>query len=464
VAAPRVQIGEGPPLALSLIERLDLAAIALILLVCIVVFDEEPSLGYLIVAVIALVLSAKLLTPPDLQGVLNYGAVPPRAVTRVVLEWAAVVGALLLLAFALKVSEIFSRTVMLTWFAVTGVALIVVQEVQVKLARWLNRRGVVSSRHVIVGAGTAGRELASRLPSAAFLGYFDFRGPDRLAEAQARGELVGRCAELGDFVRHKSVNIVYITLPISNSPRIRDLLADLRNTTATIYFVPDVFGFDLIQARVVDLNGLPALAICDTPLRGANAWGKRIMDVVLAGAGVVVLSPLLLAVAFGVRLTSPGPALFRQRRYGLNGEQIIVYKFRSMTVRDDGDDVRQASANDQRVTPLGRLIRRTSVDELPQLFNVIGGSMSLVGPRPHAVAHNELYRRRINGYMVRHKVRPGITGWAQVHGLRGETDTLDKMEERVRYDLEYLSNWSLVLDVKIILKTILVVLGHRNAY
>jgi len=463
-ANPRVQIGEGPPLSLTLIERLDLVAVLVTLFASLLVFDETPSVGYLVVCVLTLILCGKLLTPPDLRDVLNVGAVPTHAVTRVVLEWAAVVGILLMLAFALKVSELFSRGVMLTWFASTAVALIGVQQLQVQLARWLNRRGIVASRHVIVGAGTAGVELARRLPAASFRGYFDFRGGDRLGEVAARGELVGRCAGLGDYVRAQAINLVYITLPISNAPRIRELLADLRNTTATIYFIPDVFGFDLIQARVVDLNGLPALAICDTPLRGTNAWAKRVLDVVLAATALVVLAPLLVGVALAIRLTSAGPALFRQRRYGLNGEEIVVYKFRSMAVREDGAEVRQASASDERVTPIGRVLRRTSIDELPQLLNVLGGSMSLVGPRPHAIAHNELYRRRINGYMVRHKVRPGITGWAQVHGLRGETDTLDKMEQRVRYDLEYLNNWSLVLDLQILLKTVFVVLRQRNAY
>ncbi|MEI8298018.1 MAG: undecaprenyl-phosphate glucose phosphotransferase [Pseudomonadota bacterium] len=463
-ATPRVQIGEGPPLALVLIERLDIAAVIVSLFACLLVFDETFSLGYLVVGVLAVALCSKFLSPPDLRGILNYGAVPSRLVARTMLEWSAVCGVLLLVGFSLKVSDAFSRSVMLSWFGSSAALLIVMQEVQVQLARWLNRRGVVASRHVIVGAGNAGTELARRLPAAAFHGYFDYRSPERLADVAIRGELIGRCAELGEFVRREGISIVYITLPISNSPRIRDLLADLRNTTATVYFVPDVFGFDLIQARVVDLNGLPALAICDTPLRGMNAWSKRMLDIILAGIGVAVLAPALLVIGLLVRATSPGPALFKQRRYGLHGDEIVVYKFRSMTVREDGAEVRQASANDQRVTPIGRFLRRTSIDELPQLLNVLEGGMSLVGPRPHAVAHNELYRRRINGYMVRHKVRPGITGWAQVHGLRGETDTLDKMEQRVRYDLEYLSNWSLALDVKILFKTVFVVLGHRNAY
>jgi putative colanic acid biosynthesis UDP-glucose lipid carrier transferase len=181
--------------------------------------------------------------------------------------------------------------------------------------------------------------------------------------------------------------------------------------------------------------------------------------------GLLVLSPLLLLIGAAVRLTSRGPALFRQRRYGLDGEEILVYKFRSMRVCEDGAVVTQARKDDSRVTPVGAFLRKTSLDELPQLLNVLQGKMSLVGPRPHAVVHNELYRKLINGYMIRHKVRPGITGLAQVSGLRGETETLEKMSERVRYDLEYLRHWSPWLDIRILLKTMGVVLrDRRNAY
>jgi putative colanic acid biosynthesis UDP-glucose lipid carrier transferase len=420
--------------------------------------------GYLAVAVISLLLAGRFITPPDLQGILSYGAVPSRDVTRVVLEWSAIFSVLLFVGFAMKISDNFSRMVMLTWYGSTAVLLIVTQELQVQCARYLNRRGLLSTRHVIVGAGAAGLELSRRLPAAAFCGFFDFRDPSRLPEATELGLLKGRCSEVGDFVRQNGINIVYITLPISNSRRIQELLADLRDTTATIYFVPDVFGFDLIQAKVVDLNGLPALVICDTPLKGSNAWSKRTLDITASVVALTLLSPLMLCVAIAIKLNSPGPVIFRQTRYGLNGDAITVYKFRSMTVAENGPEIVQAKPNDSRVTGIGRFIRATSIDELPQLWNVIIGNMSLVGPRPHAVSHNEIYRRQISGYMIRHKVRPGITGWAQVHGLRGETDTLEKMELRVRYDLEYLMNWSLALDIKILLKTIFVILGRQNAY
>jgi putative colanic acid biosynthesis UDP-glucose lipid carrier transferase len=260
------------------------------------------------------------------------------------------------------------------------------------------------------------------------------------------------------------VTSIYIALPLSNVPRIGEMIRELRDTTASIYFVPDVFAFDLIQGRLVELNGMPAIAVCDTPFHGMDAVSKRATDIALAAVALLLLSPLMFLIGLAVKLTSSGPILFRQRRYGLNGEEIIVYKFRSMTVCEDGAVVTQATKTDQRVTPLGRILRSTSLDELPQLLNVLEGKMSVVGPRPHAVAHNEQYRKLISGYMIRHKVRPGITGLAQVNGFRGETDTVEKMRERVRLDLEYLSHWSPWMDVKIIFKTLWVIARDKNAY
>jgi len=204
--------------------------------------------------------------------------------------------------------------------------------------------------------------------------------------------------------------------------------------------------------------------VCETPFYGINALIKRASDIALASAILALVSPLMLAVAIGIKLSSPGPVLFKQRRYGVDGREIIVYKFRTMTVLEDGNVIKQATRNDRRVTRFGALLRQTSLDELPQFFNVLQGRMSVVGPRPHAVAHNEMYRRLIKGYMIRHKVRPGITGLAQVNGFRGETDTLDKMKGRIEHDLEYLRNWSLQLDLQIVVKTIFVLLKKPDAF
>jgi len=212
------------------------------------------------------------------------------------------------------------------------------------------------------------------------------------------------------------------------------------------------------------IGGIPVVAACETPFYGLNGLIKRASDIALASGILALVLPLMACIAIGIKLSSPGPVLFRQRRYGLDGKEIVVYKFRTMTVLEDGNVIKQATRNDHRVTRFGAFLRQFSLDELPQFINVLQGRMSVVGPRPHAVAHNEMYRKLIRGYMIRHKVKPGITGLAQVSGLRGETDTLDKMKARIECDLAYLRNWSLQLDLQIVLKTILVVLKKQYAY
>jgi putative colanic acid biosynthesis UDP-glucose lipid carrier transferase len=320
-------------------------------------------------------------------------------------------------------------------------------------------------RYIIVGVNDVGLELARRLPAQGFSGYFDFRSSDRVSPLLEADQFAGHCRDLADYVRTRMVGVVYIALPLANVPRLNGLITALRDTTASVYFVPDAFAFDLIQGRVAEINGMPVLSVCDTPFHGTDAVLKRTMDVVLGGSAFLLALPVIVLIAAAVKCTSPGPILFRQRRYGLHGEEITVFKFRSMTVCEDGPVVTQATIQDHRVTTIGRLLRKTSLDELPQLFNVLQGTMSLVGPRPHAVAHNEKYRRLINGYMIRHKVRPGITGLAQVNGSRGETDTVEKMAARVRYDLAYLRNWSPWLDLNILVRSLRVVWSdYKNTY
>jgi putative colanic acid biosynthesis UDP-glucose lipid carrier transferase len=228
--------------------------------------------------------------------------------------------------------------------------------------------------------------------------------------------------------------------------------------------VPDIFVFDLIQARSSELNGIPVVAMCETPFYGYRGLTKRLIDIGVSVSFLVLGSPLLLLVALLVKVSSPGPIVFRQRRYGLDGHEITVYKFRTMIVTEDGEQVRQASRSDSRITRIGSFLRRYSLDELPQFINVLQGRMSLVGPRPHAVAHNEQYRTLIKGYMVRHKVRPGITGLAQINGARGETSKLEDMEARIKLDLEYLRGWSPLLDIKIMARTFVKIFRDPNAY
>jgi putative colanic acid biosynthesis UDP-glucose lipid carrier transferase len=372
------------------------------------------------------------------------------------------------LGFAFDVTGQFSRVVIQTWILVTPLALLAVHALRHR-TQSLIESGATNSRYVVIGANRMGFELSRRLPAKGFLGFFDFRSADRLSQAMGSRfkegrHLVGHCRDVARFVRSNNVTDVYIAIPISNVPRIAEVIQQLRDTTASIYFIPDVFAFDLIQGRLVDIDGVPALSVCDTPFYGMDAVLKRAFDVVATSLLLVGAAIPMALIALGVKMTSPGPVLFRQRRYGLNGEEINVYKFRSMTVCEDGAVVTQATRNDARITPFGGFLRKTSLDELPQLFNVLQGRMSLVGPRPHAIAHNEQYRKLISGYMIRHKVKPGITGWAQVNGLRGETDTIEKMSARVNFDIDYLKHWSLTLDCKILLRTLLIVLKRDNAY
>jgi putative colanic acid biosynthesis UDP-glucose lipid carrier transferase len=460
----RVQLGEPPSVAMLALERLDLLVVVLALFGCLLAFQEPLTWLYGALAAAAVALCGRLITPPDLERGGLSAASARRALPKLLAEWATIVGLLLLAGASLNIADEFSRPVVSTWVGVTAAALVLTQLLQIQVARWLHARGGLATRYVVVGATGIGREIVRRIPERSFLGYFDFRSPQRLQGPDGSAPEVRPCRELGDFVRSRGVSAVYIALPIGNSPRIQGLLDDLRDTTASIYFVPDVLAFDLIQGRVVDLGGIPALAICDTPLKGTNAFAKRVLDLSFVVLSMPLVLPVCLIIGVAVKLSSRGPVLFAQRRYGMDGAEILVYKFRSMTVCEDGGEIRQASRADQRITRLGRILRRTSLDELPQLINVLQGRMSLVGPRPHAVSHNELYRRQISGYMVRHKALPGLTGWAQVHGLRGETDTVEKMAQRVRYDLEYLRDWSIGLDLRILWRTAWVVVRGDNAF
>jgi putative colanic acid biosysnthesis UDP-glucose lipid carrier transferase len=294
-------------------------------------------------------------------------------------------------------------------------------------------------------------------------GFFDDRAPRRLPSDDF-GECAGDLSEVARFVSRQGVDIVYITLPMTPHPRIVELLNSLRNSTASIYFVPDLSVFDLVQPRFDIVDGIPVIAVCESPFYGLHGILKRLSDIMVSSAALLLLSPVLLAVALGVRLDSSGPIIYRQKRYGLDGKEIIVYKFRSLRVVEDGvQSYTQVARNDARMTRLGAFIRRTSIDELPQLFNVLLGNMSIVGPRPHAVAVNENYRHQIPGYMVRHKVKPGITGWAQVNGYRGGDD-LDSMTMRINFDLEYLRHWSLGFDFIIMLKTVTIIWKDSHAY
>jgi putative colanic acid biosynthesis UDP-glucose lipid carrier transferase len=463
----RVRLGNLEPAAIVLLNQLDLLVIVGTLFICVLGRGETLSIDYALLGLLAYIVAAQTFGAPDRRNASlsdNADWRFPATCARVLVRWATVVAVLLFIGFVFKVSSRFPRLVVLSWFTLTPFALLGAHALRRKAARWLVESTGSPVRHIIIGANQCGFELARRLPHRDFLGFFDFRNRDRLAQVMDPDQLAGHCKDVAEFVRGHSVAKIYIAIPLSNVPRMDTLMRELRDTTASIYFVPDLFAFDTIQARLVEINGMPALSVCDTPLQGMDAVLKRAVDVVFSALAILAIWPMMLAIAVAIKCSSPGPVLFKQRRYGLNGDEILVYKFRSMTVCEDGAVVRQVTKHDRRVTTVGSFLRRSSLDELPQIFNVLQGRMSLVGPRPHAVAHNEQYRKLISGYMTRHKVRPGITGWAQVSGFRGETETLEKMRERIHCDIEYLRHWSLWLDLKIMMLTAFALLRGRNAY
>lgn len=366
-----------------------------------------------------------------------------------------------------NVADHFEMRTMIAWLVSTPL----IQLVSHRTMQYMTINAAIADTIrsvVVIGANEAGLKLADICEEQPHLamrmhGYFDDRNGDRRPPNLSH-PVLGGIDDIVPYVQDRKIKLIFISQPISSQPRIRKLTDELQDTIASVYFLPDVSKFQLTPVGIGNVGGVRVIGICETPILGFNAAVKRASDIALAAIIILGMSPLMLSIAFAVRMSSRGPVIFRQLRYGLHGEEIVIYKFRSMKVQDNSPSIVQAKMNDQRLTPIGSFLRRSSLDELPQFLNVLQGRMSIVGPRPHAVAHNEEYRKQIKGYMLRHKVKPGITGWAQVNGLRGETATLDKMEARVAYDIDYLRNWSLWLDLWIIIKTIGVVVRRNNAY
>ncbi|HMK87295.1 MAG TPA: undecaprenyl-phosphate glucose phosphotransferase [Steroidobacteraceae bacterium] len=426
-------------------------------------FDPRSS-GIAIVAVVCLVL---VQPPREVTTQLSSGRLA--AVIDVIFRWFLILAVLLALAYITKSPlQTYPRRVFLTWSAITPAALIVAVLVMQELMRRFLMNAFDARSAVIAGYNETSLELARRLQKnpemrTEIAGFFDDRSTARLG-IESDSALIGPLSDLAAYVKEHRIDVIFVALPIRHLKRVMNLLDDLRDTTASIYYVPDVFVFDLIQARSGEIHGIPVVAMCETPFYGYRGVAKRLTDVGLSIVILLLLLPLLATISILVKYSSPGPVIFKQRRYGLDGQEIAVYKFRTMKVTEDGAQIRQAARDDDRITRIGALLRRSSLDELPQLINVLQGRMSLVGPRPHAVAHNEEYRKLIKGYMVRHKVLPGITGLAQVNGCRGETSQLEQMEARVSYDLDYLRHWSPMLDLKIILLTVVKLFRDDKAY
>lgn len=391
--------------------------------------------------------------------------------------WLLTLVVLGLLGFLTRSTALFPRSLITIWAILTPTLIALSRMLGLILQEHLQRRGIGTRIAAIAGLNQLGLQVAENIrqePGMGLVlrGFFDDRGElrDPLGGEVAENSetvfegLQGRLADLVATARRGEIDVILVTLPMRAEKRIRYLLDQLSDSTVSVYIVPDFFVFELLHSRWTSMGGLPAISVFENPLYGVDGLLKRVVDVALAIIALVIAGIPMILIAIAIKLTSHGPVFFRQRRYGLDGKEIRVWKFRTMRICEDGPVVVQAKKLDPRVTPLGVILRRTSIDELPQLFNVLQGSMSLVGPRPHPSAHNEQYRGMIRGYMLRHKVKPGITGLAQVSGCRGETDTLEKMERRVQMDHQYIRQWSLWLDLKILVKTLWVAWRQPEAY
>lgn len=413
-----------------------------------------------------------------------------REITAIAWSWSLTVVILCVLAFLTRYGEPFARRNLLLWFLLAPSMMAFSRMLfrVIMASRYKRRFGV--RRVAIAGMNALGKQTALNLQNDPTLGMqlvgaFDDRNPLRSikesnqspsdsneiaseclsqTQAPANYHLSGTLEEMVSRCRASKIDTVLVTLPMRAEDRIRYVLDQLSDTTASVYIVPDFFVFELQHSRWTNLGGIPAVSVFENPFFGIDGASKRICDLLLGSLALILAVVPMTLIGLAIMLTSRGPIIFRQKRYGLDGKEIYVWKFRSMSTCDNGPVVKQATKHDPRITPLGAILRKTSLDELPQLFNVVLGTMSLVGPRPHATAHNEEYRSLIQGYMLRHKVKPGITGLAQVNGCRGETDTLDKMEARVHWDHQYIRNWTLFLDFRILAKTLHVAWKQETAY
>ncbi|WP_407275612.1 undecaprenyl-phosphate glucose phosphotransferase [Halothiobacillus sp. DCM-1] len=385
---------------------------------------------------------------------------------RVMGAWSLVLMLLLIVLVLVKEAETFSRLWLAQWWLVTGFALAAERVVVYYILRGLRQRGLNHRKTVIVGSGAQASNLIQRTETQGWAGFDVVRV---FADGADVGELAGHgiypLNELFDYVSSHPIDEVWIAMPLDQSQQLKQVLENLRFSTANVRFVPDLFGLFLINHGVSEIMDMPMIDLSASPMTGMNRIVKGLEDRVLAFLILLLISPVLVVIALGVKVSSKGPVLYKQRRHGWDGKPFNIYKFRSMKEEPDATgEVPQAIKGDSRVTRFGAFLRRTSLDELPQFINVLQGRMSIVGPRPHAVEHNELYKSQIDGYMLRHKVKPGITGWAQINGWRGETETLDKMQKRIEYDLYYIEHWSLAFDLKIIFLTLFRGFVHKNAY
>jgi len=383
--------------------------------------------------------------------------------------WTVVCTGLVMALFVTKTSTDFSRLWIGQWAVAVFLSLIIFRMLLRGGLRLLRRHGFNLRFIAIAGASDLGRDVARRLAASPWtglkvVGFYD--DDQRLQRQEFDGVQVrGGLHRIPRDVAELGIDQVWIALPLHHDKQVRSLMGHLSRLAVQVTFVPDIYGVQLLNHSIGEVAGFPVIHLMESPFAGVKGLTKVIEDRLLAALILLATAPLMLFIAIGVKLSSPGPVFFRQLRGGLHGERIWVWKFRTMKHHaEPPEKITQAMPGDSRIMAFGAFLRRTSLDELPQFFNVLKGDMSIVGPRPHAVEHDEFYQRQIEAYMLRHHVKPGITGWAQVNGWRGETGEIEKMEMRVKHDLYYINNWSLWFDLRIIFMTMFMMVTGKNAH
>ncbi|MFC1688119.1 undecaprenyl-phosphate glucose phosphotransferase [Pseudomonadota bacterium] len=414
--------------------------------------------GYLVALLLTLLL-ASIVFPASGAFRMEFEWAVMRRLRRLVAGWAIVVLVLISLAAMLKITDYYSRIWFGSWVMICGLGLVISLLVSHAAAISQRKRGKNRRNIVLVGSGRIAREVEQQIRMDALSGM-------ELSACFGKAWSEQEVLPIPDLARHiaeHGVREVWIAIPGEEKELFEQSLAELQESVVDINVVPDLFQYRLLNQSISEWSGLPVVSLAGTPMTGAELNLKASLDWFGALLITLLLSPLLILITLVVLITGGRPVLYRQQRHGIGGEAISILKFRTMKVASEGEGFRQAQTDDDRVTWPGKLLRKTSLDELPQLFNVLKGEMSLVGPRPHPLELNQEYKSRIPKYMLRHKVKPGITGWAQVNGYRGQTETKEKMALRIEHDLWYIQNWSLWLDLKILLMTPFVMI-HRNAY
>jgi putative colanic acid biosynthesis UDP-glucose lipid carrier transferase len=421
-------------------------------------FIQHAGLGAIVAALfIALGKNNKLYDSTEL---LNLKA----QARQIAVSWTAIFLFLSAVAFTMKVGEEFSRGAILT-FATSGLTALIGARIvwRVVLADGLAVRKFAGRKIALIADQEAAghSDLLEVLARHGLQLAHHFILPVAADDAQSRRNLVNHVIS---SIRGSDIEEIVVSANLNHWPELSGLLAKLRILPLPVHLVPIGPASALFKLPAHEIGETVTIELQRGPRTLLERFTKRVIDIVIAGGALIGLFPLLLLTAIAIKLDRPGPVIFRQRRCGFNGRRFHILKFRTMSVQEDGNDIAQAARNDRRITPVGRWLRRTSIDELPQLINVLRGEMSIVGPRPHAVAHDDQFEKIVGKYAYRHHVKPGITGWAQVHGYRGETRTVADIERRTRLDLWYIDNWSLILDFKIVLMTAIEIIRGENAY